>query len=77
MGSALAFCPAIPAAPAVAAAAGSSRRDQPGLSSIAARTGFAQHAAYCASKATLDALTCVLAVELGPHGIRTNGVSPV
>ena len=57
------------------------RRGRPGaivnLSSIAARTGFAQHAAYCASKAALDALTRVLAVELGPHGIRTNGVSPV
>ena len=57
------------------------RRGRPGaivnLSSIAARTGFAQHAAYCASKAALDALTRVLAVELGPRGIRTNGVSPV
>ena len=57
------------------------RRGRPGtivnLSSIAARTGFADHAAYCASKAALDALTRVLAVELGPHGIRTNGVSPV
>ena len=33
---------------------------------------FANHAAYCASKAGLDALTRVLA--LGAHGIRNNSV---
>ena len=57
------------------------RRGQRGaivnVSSIAAAVGFADHAAYCASKAALDALTRVLAVELGPHGIRTNSVNPV
>jgi NAD(P)-dependent dehydrogenase (short-subunit alcohol dehydrogenase family) len=57
------------------------RRGQTGaivnISSIAASVGFANHAAYCASKAALDALTRVLAVELGPHGIRTNSVNPV
>lgn len=46
------------------------------LSSIASSIGLANHAAYCASKAALDALTRVLAVELGPHGIRTNSVNP-
>ena len=46
------------------------------LSSIAAAVGLPDHAAYCASKAALDAITRVLAVELGPHGIRTNSVNP-
>lgn len=46
------------------------------VSSIAAAVGLADHAAYCASKAALDAVTRVLAVELGPHGIRTNSVNP-
>lgn len=46
------------------------------LSSVAATIGIADHAAYCASKAALDALTRVMAVELGPHGIRVNAVNP-
>lgn len=46
------------------------------LSSTASSLGLPDHAAYCASKAALDALTRVLAVELGPHGIRTNSVNP-
>ena len=46
------------------------------VSSIAASVGLADHAAYCASKAALDAVTRVLAVELGPRGIRTNSVNP-
>ena len=46
------------------------------LSSVASSMGLANHAAYCASKAALDALTRVLAVELGPRGIRTNSVNP-
>lgn len=46
------------------------------LSSVAAAIGIADHAAYCASKAALDALTRVMAVELGPHGIRVNAVNP-
>jgi NAD(P)-dependent dehydrogenase (short-subunit alcohol dehydrogenase family) len=32
--------------------------------------------AYTASKAALAAVTKVLAVELGPHGVRVNGVHP-
>lgn len=56
-------------------------RDRPGaivnVSSIAAWVGTPGHAAYCASKAGLDALTRVLAVEWGPQGIRVNSVDPV
>jgi NAD(P)-dependent dehydrogenase (short-subunit alcohol dehydrogenase family) len=33
-------------------------------------------AAYSASKAALETLSKVLAMELGPHGIRVNVVSP-
>ena len=47
------------------------------VSSIAADVGIADHTAYCASKGALDAMTRVMAVELGPHGIRTNSVNPV
>jgi NAD(P)-dependent dehydrogenase (short-subunit alcohol dehydrogenase family) len=47
------------------------------VSSIAASMGVPDHAAYCASKGGLDALTRVLAVELGPKGIRANTVNPV
>lgn len=47
------------------------------VSSIAAEVGTLGHAAYCASKAALDSLTRVMAVELGPYGIRTNSVNPV
>lgn len=46
------------------------------VSSTAAQQGLADHAAYCASKSALDALTRVMAVELGPHGIRVNSVNP-
>lgn len=47
------------------------------VSSIAARVGTARHAAYCASKGALDAMTRVMALELGPQGIRVNSVNPV
>jgi NAD(P)-dependent dehydrogenase (short-subunit alcohol dehydrogenase family) len=33
-------------------------------------------AAYCGSKAAVNMLTQALAIELGPHGIRVNVVSP-
>jgi NAD(P)-dependent dehydrogenase (short-subunit alcohol dehydrogenase family) len=46
------------------------------VSSNAAHMGTIDHAAYCASKAALDALTRVAAVELGRHGIRINSVNP-
>lgn len=47
------------------------------VSSIAAQIGTPEHTAYCASKAALDAMTRVMAKELGPHGIRVNSVNPV
>lgn len=46
------------------------------VSSVSAFVGFRDHAAYCASKAGLDGLTRVMAVELGPMGIRVNAVNP-
>ena len=53
---------------------------QPGaivnVSSVASFKGFADHAAYCASKGALDGLTRVMANELGRRGIRVNGVHP-
>lgn len=38
-----------------------------------ARTGGSH---YCGSKAALEMLTKVMAIELGPHQIRVNGVAP-
>lgn len=46
------------------------------VSSVSSFIGFADHAAYCASKAGLDGLTRVMANELGRHGIRVNAVNP-
>lgn len=46
------------------------------VSSNASVAGIEEHAAYCASKFGLDGLTKVMAVELGPHGIRVNVVAP-
>jgi len=43
---------------------------------MAAFQALEGHAAYCASKAGLDQLTKVMAVELGKHGIRVNAVNP-
>ena len=34
------------------------------------------HAAYCSSKFGFDGLTKVMAIELGPQGIRVNAVAP-
>jgi NAD(P)-dependent dehydrogenase (short-subunit alcohol dehydrogenase family) len=45
-------------------------------SSIAATGGMAGLSAYAPSKAAIDALTRVLALETGPDGIRINSVSP-
>jgi L-xylulose reductase len=47
------------------------------VSSLSANVGFALHASYCASKGGLDAMTRVMANELGAHGIRVNAVNPV
>lgn len=46
------------------------------VASAAALAPLAEHYSYCASKAALLMATKVLALELGPHGIRTNSVSP-
>ena len=46
------------------------------VSSLSSSTGFRDHTAYCASKGALDAVTRVMATELGPHGIRVNSVNP-
>ena len=47
------------------------------VSSISSFIGFADHAAYCASKGALDGLTRAMANELGRRGIRVNAVNPV
>ena len=47
------------------------------VSSMASLQGVPDHTAYCATKGALDAMTRVMAVELGPHGIRVNTVNPV
>jgi len=61
-------------------AAGMIHRGQGGaivnVSSQSSMRGLVDHAAYCASKGALDQLTRVMAVELGPHGIRVNAVNP-
>lgn len=46
------------------------------VSSNAALKGVIDHAAYCASKGALDAMSRVMANELGRHGIRVNCVNP-
>jgi L-xylulose reductase len=46
------------------------------VSSMASYQAPSDHAAYCASKAGLDQLTAVMAVELGKHQIRVNSVNP-
>jgi NAD(P)-dependent dehydrogenase (short-subunit alcohol dehydrogenase family) len=47
------------------------------VSSMAAFQGLPDHLGYCATKGALDAITRVMATELGAHGIRTNSVNPV
>jgi NAD(P)-dependent dehydrogenase (short-subunit alcohol dehydrogenase family) len=46
------------------------------VSSQASMIGLRDHAAYCASKGALDQLTRVMALELGPVGLRVNAVNP-
>jgi L-xylulose reductase len=46
------------------------------VSSMAAFQALHDHAAYCASKAGLDQLSAVMAVELGQYGIRVNSLNP-
>jgi NAD(P)-dependent dehydrogenase (short-subunit alcohol dehydrogenase family) len=46
------------------------------VSSQASLVALDDHLSYCASKAAMDAITRVLCLELGPHGIRVNSVNP-
>jgi L-xylulose reductase len=46
------------------------------VSSNASWMGWADHAGYCASKGALDAMSRVMANELGRQGIRVNTVNP-
>ncbi len=46
------------------------------ISSLAGVVGIEDHAAYCASKFGLHGLAKVMALELGPLGIRVNSVAP-
>jgi NAD(P)-dependent dehydrogenase (short-subunit alcohol dehydrogenase family) len=46
------------------------------VSSGVARSARSGAAGYSGSKAAINMLTQVLAIELGPHGIRVNAVSP-
>jgi NAD(P)-dependent dehydrogenase (short-subunit alcohol dehydrogenase family) len=46
------------------------------MSSQAAAVGIRRHAAYSASKAGLEGLTRVLALEWAPHGVTVNAVAP-
>ncbi|PLW76559.1 SDR family oxidoreductase [Cohaesibacter celericrescens] len=46
------------------------------VSSQASLVALKGHISYGSSKAALDNITRVSAMELGPHGIRVNGVNP-
>ena len=46
------------------------------VSSQGSQVGLVDHTSYCTSKGGLDQMTRVMAVELGPKGIRTNCVNP-
>lgn len=46
------------------------------VSSQASLVALKGHVSYGASKAALDSITRVSALELGPHGIRVNSVNP-
>jgi L-xylulose reductase len=47
------------------------------LSSVANTVAFQDHTTYCISKGGVDQLTRCMAMELGPHKIRTNAVAPI
>ncbi|KAK2169436.1 hypothetical protein LSH36_10g12012 [Paralvinella palmiformis] len=46
------------------------------ISSIASERALQRHTVYCVSKAGLNQMTKVMALELGPHKIRVNAVCP-
>ena len=47
------------------------------ISSMAGKRGSSNNSAYVASKFALNGLTQSLCKELGPRGIRVNGICPV
>jgi NAD(P)-dependent dehydrogenase (short-subunit alcohol dehydrogenase family) len=47
------------------------------ISSIASKRGSANNSAYVATKFAMNGLTQSLAKEVGPRGIRVNGICPV
>ncbi len=47
------------------------------ISSIAGKRGSANNSAYVATKFAMNGLTQALAKEVGPRGIRVNGICPV
>jgi L-xylulose reductase len=46
------------------------------VSSQASQIALGEHTSYCVSKGAMDQLTRMMALELGPEGIRTNAVNP-
>ncbi|XP_062567479.1 D-erythrulose reductase-like [Saccostrea cucullata] len=46
------------------------------VSSVASSRALDDHIAYCSSKAAVDSMTKVMALELGKHKIRVNSVNP-
>jgi L-xylulose reductase len=46
------------------------------VSSIGSCRAFVDHTVYNSSKGALDQVTRIMALELGPHGIRVNGIQP-
>ena len=46
------------------------------LSSVAGNRPYGGLAAYCVSKAAVDMITRCAALDLAPHGVRVNAVSP-
>jgi NAD(P)-dependent dehydrogenase (short-subunit alcohol dehydrogenase family) len=46
------------------------------ISSVNARFGFAERAAYCAAKAAIEGMVRALAVEWAARGVRVNAVAP-
>lgn len=46
------------------------------LVSVGARVGLPRLTAYCASKAGVEAMTRVLALEWADHGVRVNAIGP-
>ena len=46
------------------------------ISSQASTSGIRDHVVYCSTKAAVDGITRVMALELGCHNIRVNSVQP-